>query len=118
VLQDPAFTTKCVRNDATSEEQKKSVYAAYGIEEPQHNQGEAMSLEVGGADTLDNIWPQCGPADVELSERFFKQKDQVEDHLGEFVRHGKVDLGEAQKRCGRLDRIPRGRERDMLAAQM
>jgi hypothetical protein len=35
---------------------------------------------------------------VELSQRFFKQKDQVEDHLGDFVRHGKVDLGEAQKR--------------------
>jgi hypothetical protein len=106
VLQDPAFTTKCVRNDATTEEQKKSVYAAYGIEEPQHNEGQTqvceldhlVSLEVGGADTLDNIWPQCGPANVELSQRFFKQKDQVEDHLGDFVRHGKTDLGEAQKR--------------------
>jgi len=106
VLQDPAFTTKCVRNDATTEEDKKSVYAAYGIEEPQNNKDETqfceldhlVSLEVGGADTLDNIWPQCGPADVGLSQRFFRQKDQVEDHLGEMVSHGKVDLGETQKR--------------------
>ncbi len=106
VLQDPAFTTKCVRNDATTEEQKHTLYAAYGIEEPQHNEGETMSceldhlvsLELGGADTLDNIWPQCGPADVELKERFFKQKDLVEDHLGEFVKLGKVELGEMQKR--------------------
>ena len=57
-----------------------------------------MSLEVGGADTLDNIWPQCGPANVGLNQRFFKQKDQVEDHLGERVKHGNVDLGEMQKR--------------------
>jgi hypothetical protein len=47
---------------------------------------------------LDNIWPQRGPSAVELKERFFKQKDMVEDHLGELVKLGKIDLTEAQKR--------------------
>jgi hypothetical protein len=106
VLQDPAFTTKCVRNDATSEEEKHSTYTAYGIPRPVNNEGEnqtceldhLVSLELGGADTLDNIWPQCGPNGVELRERYFKLKDMVEDHLAEFVRHGRVDLGEMQKR--------------------
>jgi hypothetical protein len=106
VLQHRDFTTKCVRNDATSEEQKHATYVAYGIRKPEHNEGETqtceldhlISLELGGADTLDNIWPQCGPPGVELKERFFKQKDIVEDHLGELVKLGKIDLAEAQKR--------------------
>ena len=38
------------------------------------------------ADTLDNIWPQCGPDAVTMNERFFKQKDCVETYLGFQVR--------------------------------
>ena len=106
VLQDPAFSTKCVRNDPTSEEEKHSTYRAYGIPEPANNDGQNQTceldhlvpLELGGSDTLDNIWPQCGPSGVELRDRFFKLKDMVEDHLAEFVRHGKVDLEDVQKR--------------------
>src|SRR5262249_28321675 len=79
---------------------------AYGIPVPANNDGQNQTceldhlvpLELGGADTLDNIWPQCGPSGVELRERFFKLKDMVEDHLAEFVRHGRVDLEDVQKR--------------------
>ncbi len=28
-----------------------------------------VPLEIGGADTLDNIWPQCGPKNVVLAKR-------------------------------------------------
>jgi len=45
-----------------------------------------ISLELGGADTLDNIWPQCGPSGVALPQRFFKEKDTVENFLAMQVR--------------------------------
>ena len=105
VLRHPGFTTRCVRNDATTEAQKHETYGAYAIEEPPRNEGQTqtceldhlVSLELGGADTLDNIWPQCGPSNVELKERYFRQKDMVEDHLGELVKTGRMDLAEAQR---------------------
>jgi hypothetical protein len=71
-----------------------------------HNSGEnqiceldhVISLELGGADTLDNISPQCGPSGVALRERFFKEKDTVENFLVMQVREGQMDISEAQKR--------------------
>ncbi len=106
VLRDPDFTTKCIRNEATSEEEKHKTYGFYHLKPPAHNVGATqtceldhlISLELGGADTLDNIWPQCGPSGVVLHERYFKQKDLVEDHLGQLVKEGKMDLAEAQRR--------------------
>ena len=56
-----------------------------------------ISLELGGADTLDNIWPQCGPSGVALAQRFFKEKDTVENFLAMQVREGRMDLSETQK---------------------
>jgi len=56
-----------------------------------------ISLELGGADTLDNIWPQCGPSDVTLPQRFFKEKDTVENFLAMQVRAGRMDLIDAQR---------------------
>lgn len=35
-----------------------------------------VPLELGGAVGMGNIWPECGPADVTLRERYFKQKDR------------------------------------------
>jgi hypothetical protein len=104
VLKDKTFLTGCLRNNATSEGQKETTYAAYGITKPAQNGGPNMvceldhliSIELGGADTLDNIWPQCGPADVPVGQRFFKQKDAVEDYLAKMVRQGKISLTDAQ----------------------
>ncbi len=56
-----------------------------------------ISLELGGADTLDNIWPQCGPPGVSLSQRFFKEKDGVENYLAKMVKTSQMDLGEVQR---------------------
>ena len=50
-----------------------------------------------GADSLDNIWPQCGPDGVALHERFFKQKDLVESYLHAQVRDQKMALSDAQR---------------------
>lgn len=55
-----------------------------------------ISIELGGADTLDNIWPQCGPRGVVLPKRFFKQKDDVENYLAAQVRAGAIRLEDAQ----------------------
>lgn len=104
VLRAPHFHTGCVRSHATTESQKTSTYALYGIAHPLNNTGASqtceldhlISLELGGADTLDNIWPQCGPDGVTLNQRYFKQKDMVENWLAVQVYTGKITLQAAQ----------------------
>jgi len=105
VLRNPEFRTGCVRNNATTEQQKNQTYGWYSIPHPSHNTGASqtceldhlISLELGGADTLDNIWPQCGPADAQLRARYFKEKDAVENYLAKQVKTGATDLGAAQQ---------------------
>lgn len=105
VLRDPQFTTKCVRNDTTREKEKAQTYAWYKIKHPAHNTGATqtceldhlISLELGGADTLDNIWPQCGPAKVALAKRYLKEKDAVENYLAKQVKDGQMKLEDAQR---------------------
>jgi hypothetical protein len=109
VLQNSLFRTGCIRNCVSSESQKAATYDSYGIAHPTHNQGKTQTceldhlvpLELGGADTLDNIWPQCGPAGVSLPQRFFKQKDLVENYLAVEVKNGSMDLSEARIQIAR-----------------
>jgi hypothetical protein len=104
VLKNPSFRTECVRNCATSEGEKNATYQQYGILHPPSNTGTSqvceldhlISLELGGADTIENIWPQCGPNQVPLAKRYFKQKDAVENYLAEQVKTGKMKLEKAQ----------------------
>ena len=104
VLRNPSFRTSCVRSHATTEEQKAATYDLYGIPHPSDNTGpnqtceldHLVPLELGGADTLDNIWPQCGPPGVALSARYFKEKDIVENYLTKLVKSGQMDLDQAQ----------------------
>lgn len=105
VLNNPNFRTCCLRDKVESEEAKKVAYKWYGIQEPQGNKGNdqvceldhLVPLELGGGDSMDNIWPQCGPDNVTLKERYFKQKDQVEQYLATQVRSGQMDLAKAQR---------------------
>jgi hypothetical protein len=105
VLKNHAFGTGCIRDCVTSEGDKNSTYGFYAIPHPSNNEGSnqtceldhLVSLELGGADTLDNIWPQCGPNQAALLLRYFKQKDMVENYLAAQVKAGKIDLGEAQR---------------------
>jgi hypothetical protein len=104
ILQGGQFKTSCERNVATSAAKKASTYAAYTIKKPANNTGltqrceldHLVSLELGGADTLDNIWPQCGPPGVKLAKRYFKIKDGVENYLAAKVRAGRISLKDAQ----------------------
>ena len=105
VLRNPEFRTSCVRDNATTPAQKASTYAWYQIPHPENNRGvmqtceldHLISLELGGADSLENIWPQCGPANVVLRERYFKQKDAVENYLAKQVHEGLMALKDAQE---------------------
>jgi len=105
ILRNPFFRTACVRQQATSAKEKATTYHWYSIRHPSNNAGAVqfceldhlVPLELGGADTLDNIWPQCGPPGVSLDERYFKQKDAVENYLAWMVRRGQIDLTLARK---------------------
>src|ERR1700691_3746426 len=105
VLKSGDFKTGCERNKASSAARKNTTYDEYNIAHPQDNTGQnqtceldhLVSLELGGADTLDNIWPQCGPDGVALAQRYFKIKDSVENFLAMQVRAGQIDLAEAQR---------------------
>jgi hypothetical protein len=105
VLQSGKFKTGCDRDAATSSKKKQSTYKSYAIKKPAQNTGtkqsceldHLISLELGGADTLDNIWPQCGPGGVALARRYFKIKDGVENYLASKVRTGEIPLKDAQQ---------------------
>jgi hypothetical protein len=104
VLKDPEFRTGCIRDCSTTNSQKANTYSAYGIAHPSKNSGTSQTceldhvvpLELGGADTLDNIWPQCGPTGAPLPQRYFKEKDIVEDYLAKQVKSGRTSLISAQ----------------------
>ncbi|HEY2860151.1 MAG TPA: hypothetical protein VGJ21_17160 [Terracidiphilus sp.] len=109
VLHDPAWRTKQVRNCAESEAQKHAAYGWYDIAKPRVNSNEnqvceldhLVPLELGGADGMGNIWPECGPDGVTLKQRYFKQKDEVENYLAEEVRAGRIPLADAQRGIAR-----------------
>ena len=105
VLTDPRFRTSCIRDQATTAHEKAQTYAWYSAPHPVNNRGQnqtceldhLISLELGGADTLDNIWPECGPDGVTLNARYFKIKDIVENYLAAQVRGGSMTLEDAQR---------------------
>ena len=104
-LRDPHWRTRSVRNCENSEAQKHIAYRWYDIQKPRINSNQnqvceldhLVPLELGGADGLGNIWPQCGPDAMTLNERYFKQKDHVENYLAEEVKSGHMPLGLAQR---------------------
>jgi len=101
VLKNLAFRTGCLRDCSRSATQKGTTYASYKIARPANNNGtnqiceldHVVPLEIGGADTLDNIWPQCGPKNVALAKRYFKEKDLVENYLVDIVNTQVTDHG-------------------------
>ena len=105
VLSNPEWFTRCIRNCETSEAQKHVTYEWYGLPRPKYNSGEnqvceldhLVPLELGGADGLGNIWPECGPNETASDERYFKIKDRVENYLTEQVKAGRMPLEEAQR---------------------
>ena len=105
ILRNPNWRTRCDRNCETSESEKHVAYRWYGIHAPHRNSGDnqvceldhLVPLELGGADGLGNIWPECGPDATELDSRYFKIKDRVENYLADEVKAGRMPLDAAQR---------------------
>jgi hypothetical protein len=105
VLQNPGWRTRCIRDCEESQAAKHAVYRWYQIPAPEHNSGanqvceldHLVPLELGGADGLGNIWPECGPDGAALDDRYFKIKDRVENYLADEVKAGRIPLEEAQR---------------------
>jgi esterase/lipase superfamily enzyme len=53
-------------------------------------------LQLGGADTPENIWPLCGPAGAAPTQRYSRVKSIVDDYLVAKVRAGNISLSDAQ----------------------
>ena len=80
----------------TSGNLKRRVYLAYGITEHRSGQYEIdhlVPLELGGADTFENLWPQSygtQPWNARL-------KDRLENRLRQLVCDGQISLQTAQE---------------------
>lgn len=104
-LRDPQWRTRCIRDCQSTEQQKHVAYLWYGLAAPVENSGRdqvceldhLVPLELGGADGMGNIWPQCGPDATSLRKRYFKQKDLVENYLADQVKAGTISLEDAQR---------------------
>jgi hypothetical protein len=105
IMRDPAWRTRCIRDCEESQAKKHAAYRWYRIPSPQHNSGRnqvceldhLVPLELGGADGMGNIWPECGPDGAALSSRDFKIKDRVENYLADEVKAGRMPLDAAQR---------------------
>jgi hypothetical protein len=85
--------SKSHRNVTANE--KKEVYKIYGIEH--HEKGEyeidhLISLELGGANTISNLWPQSYYTDPWNAH----VKDKFENRLHKLVCNDEISLHEAQ----------------------
>lgn len=78
---------------------KDQVYSEYGItshEPGQYEVDHLISLELGGSNSIANLWPE--PADPRPG---FHEKDQVENYLHSRVCDGALSLQEAQSLIAR-----------------
>lgn len=85
-------TTGALRN--TTQHMKDSVYTLYGIKHHKAGQYEVdhlISLELGGADSIANLWPE--PASPHPG---FHEKDKLENWLHKQACSGKIGLRQAQ----------------------
>jgi hypothetical protein len=103
-LCDPSFRTSTVRDSVTSPTAKRKVYEMYDIPQPQYNRGRnqvceidhLVSLELGGADTIANLWPECVPGYAGWEGAGFRDKDRFENYLHRQVCSGALSLSDAQ----------------------
>lgn len=96
VFGDKRFSTKCVRDCLTTSVQKHTTYTAYHVNQNASCElDHLVPLEIGGADSLDNIWPQCGQAPN--GKNYKDLKDEVENYLAIEVLLGKMTVDDARK---------------------
>jgi hypothetical protein len=83
----------------TTPAMKKQACAAYGVKNcPKAGEIELdhlVSLELGGADSIENLWPQF--AKYKDGSPGFHEKDQLENQLHRAVCAGQIKLTDAQQ---------------------
>jgi hypothetical protein len=87
--------TETVRH--TTEKMKNEAYSEYGIDSYKSRQYEIdhlIPLELGGADTMNNLWPQ--PND-QMYSNGYQLKDVEENKLHNLVCNGSMTLKDAQQ---------------------
>lgn len=90
----------------TTDAMKREVFKRYGISTSQSSKYEVdhlISLELGGADTLRNLWPQpyCPTAQSRVTCIGAREKDVVETTFKRRVCAGQMTLRDAQKRIAK-----------------
>ena len=94
----PGYTAT-VRN--VSEATKREVMQRYGLPEADFSRVEIdhyLSLEIGGANDIENLWPQYyDPAPGQSDYLGARQKDVIETSLHRAVCSGRMTLREAQE---------------------
>ncbi len=87
----PTAARRCNFSKATRE----AMFHAYGLPYPEphgaHELDHLIPLELGGANTLDNVWPEAADPDPG-----FHQKDWLENYLHKQVCAGEMDLAIAR----------------------
>ncbi len=84
------FTTRCIRDCVTSGSVKKTTYKKYRITQNASCElDHLVPLEMGGGDSIENIWPQCGQSPD--GQNYKDIKDQVESFLAVQVLLNKMD---------------------------
>lgn len=81
-----------------SPERSDLIYQRYGVarsDEMQYTLDHLIPLEIGGADTIENLWPE--PRRSLAGEWDDTRKDQLERRLGVLVCSGELDVREAQR---------------------
>lgn len=91
--------SKNVRNVSTAE--KRAVMRQYGVDPKQCRHGGCeldhfLSLELGGSNDIQNLWPEPANTKVGKQRIGFHEKDFVENFLHSQVCSGKITLEEAQ----------------------
>jgi hypothetical protein len=104
VICGPDFHTRDYRDKESTAAQKSTTYGLYNIPRPTQNTGanqqceldHLVSLEVGGADDLSNIWPECTAGYAGWDGASFRDKDKFENYLRRMVCSGGISLADAQ----------------------
>jgi hypothetical protein len=104
VLCGQSFRTSSIRDSVTSPMEKRTVYDRYSIPHPSNNKGGSqvceidhlVPLELGGADTMANLWPECSAGYAGWQGAGFRDKDHFENYLRRQVCSGNLSLSEAQ----------------------
>jgi esterase/lipase superfamily enzyme len=103
LLRGSLFRAACSVNSRVSDRDRAVTFNWYHLALPATGDNQTceldylIPLELGGADSLENIWPLCGPKGAPQAQLYFKEKILVNNYLLAQVNSGSISLDEAQR---------------------